>query len=96
MSSHSCVDHDPDFDLKFSMSGLNWVGKQARKTGRPSVASMSLQGGAFQPVDDMVTKAIHLFSFRYLQLTFGIVGQIRCSCCGRRSVAALSNLCIDL
>lgn len=36
------------------ISGLNWVGQQAASSGRPSVVSMSLGGGAIQSVDDAV------------------------------------------
>lgn len=37
-----------------SISGLNWVLTQARASGRPSVVSMSLGGGASSSLDNAV------------------------------------------
>ena len=37
------------------ISGLQFVHDSAEKSGNPSVASMSLGGGAFTPIDDAVT-----------------------------------------
>jgi len=35
----------------FSISGVDWVATTAGSSGRPSVASMSLGGSTFEPVD---------------------------------------------
>ncbi len=37
-----------------SVSGLNWVATQARSSGRPSIATMSLGGGASTSLDNAV------------------------------------------
>jgi len=37
------------------VSGLNWVGSQASASGRPSIVSMSLGGGATSTLDNAVT-----------------------------------------
>lgn len=92
MGSTSSIDPGADSDLKLSISGIDWVATNVATTGRPSVASMSIQGGAFDPVDDAVTNVIHFFSLRDLPLTFVIAGQFRCSHCDRRSVVVPSNL----
>lgn len=95
MSSIPRVNLGADIDSKFSISGIDWVATTVPTTGRPSVVSMSIQGGAFDPVDAAVTNVIH-FSLQNAPLTFGIVGQFRCSHCDRRSVAAPSNLYVGL
>jgi cerevisin len=43
-----------DFQSSFSVSGLNWVLTQARSSGRPSIVSMSLGGGAATALDNAV------------------------------------------
>lgn len=63
MSRTSCVDAGADFDLEFSISGIDWVATSVASSGRPSVASMSIQGGAYDPVDDAVTNVTHPSSF---------------------------------
>ncbi|KAF9652705.1 peptidase 1 [Thelephora ganbajun] len=40
------------------ISGVDWVATHAASTGRPSVASMSLGGGAFDPVDLAVANLV--------------------------------------
>lgn len=62
MSSLSYFDSGVESDLKLSISGIDWVATTVPTTGRPSVASMSIQGGAFDPVDDAVTNVLHSFS----------------------------------
>lgn len=74
MSNISCAGPGARFDLKFSISGIDWVATTVRTTGRPSVASMSIQGGAFDPVDDAVNNVIHFLSLKNLPLTFGTAG----------------------
>jgi hypothetical protein len=59
VSMTSCVGAGADFDLEFSISGIDWVATTVASTGRPSVASMSIQGGAYDPVDDAVTNVTH-------------------------------------
>lgn len=58
MSSILYVDPGVDSDLKFSISGVDWVAGNVAVTRRPSVVSMSLQGGAFDPLDNAVTNVI--------------------------------------
>lgn len=41
------------------ISGIDWVAANVPTTGRPSVASMSIQGGAFDPVDEAVTNLVN-------------------------------------
>lgn len=48
--------------LVFSISGVDWVATTAASTGRPSVASMSLGGSTFEPVDTAVANVTCLFS----------------------------------
>ena len=59
MSPISYAEPGADFYSSSSISGIDWVATTVPTTGRPSVASMSIQGGAFQPVDDAVTNVIH-------------------------------------
>ena len=47
----------------FSISGVDWVASTAGSTGRPSVASMSLGGSTFEPVDLAVANVTGLSSF---------------------------------
>ncbi|KAG6831207.1 hypothetical protein H0H87_005923 [Tephrocybe sp. NHM501043] len=45
------------------ISGLNWVGKKANATGKPSVASMSLGGGASTAMDHALTNSgVHVIT----------------------------------
>jgi len=41
------------------ISGIDWVATTVASTGRPSVASMSIQGGAYDPVDEAVTNLVN-------------------------------------
>src|SRR5215207_6223839 len=41
------------------IAGVDWVTQDALVNPRPSVANMSLGGGAFQPLDDAVTNSIN-------------------------------------
>lgn len=52
-----------DFTLSFSISGIDWVSAAAGSSGRPSVASMSLGGDPFDPVDMAVANVAHFSSF---------------------------------
>ena len=56
-----CRNSDTEFNFEFSISGIDWVSTTVASTGRPSVASMSIQGGAFDPVDQAVTNVITPF-----------------------------------
>ncbi|KAG6918457.1 hypothetical protein DXG01_014334 [Tephrocybe rancida] len=38
------------------ISGINWVYNAAQASGRPSIASLSLGGGAYAPLDDAIAK----------------------------------------
>ena len=79
-----------------SISGIDWVSTAAASTGRPSVASMSIEGGAFNPVDQAVTNVISFFSRARDLLTPEIVGKFRCSNCRRGSVFTSSDLCVQI
>lgn len=37
------------------LSGLNWAGEEAKRTGRPAVVSMSIVGATSQVMDDTIT-----------------------------------------
>lgn len=41
------------------IAGVNWAFEQAKASGRPSVANMSLGGPTFRPLDDAITNAIN-------------------------------------
>ncbi|QRW06001.1 Serine protease [Ceratobasidium sp. AG-Ba] len=43
-----------------TIAGVNWSVQQASKSGRPSILSISIYGGASQAVDYAVTKAVSL------------------------------------
>ena len=66
MSRTSYVHAGVDFHLKSSISGIDWVATTAASTGRPSVVSMSIQGGAYDPVDEAVTNVTHSSPFAKL------------------------------
>ena len=55
---NSMLNLNTDFDFEFSISGIDWVSTTVASTGRPSVASIGIQGGAFDPVDQAVTNVI--------------------------------------
>jgi cerevisin len=46
------------------ISGLNWVVRQAAITGRPSVASISIQGSADNMLDAAITNVRRKLGFR--------------------------------
>ena len=61
MSAISWIDPDAGFDVDrtCSISGIDWVAKTAASSGRPSVASVSLESGAFEPGDAAVANVIN-------------------------------------
>jgi len=67
-----------------SVSGLNYVLATAPNTGRPSIVSMSLGGGANSALDDAVTAVsiLHLKDLNIAHLLIPFLAyQSRCSRC---------------
>ena len=45
--------------LNPSISGVDWVAQNVKLTGRPSVVSMSIQGGPYDPANMAVQNVVH-------------------------------------